>query len=505
MIGNNNYNPDVLSCLANLSSDEVFTPPNIANQILDSLPSDLWNDPNLTFLDPVSKSGVFLREIVKRLVKGLEDKIPNKSERINHILSNQVYGIAITELTALISRRTIYCSKMANGNYSIINEVFSSEEGNIFFSEVSHTWSKDEKCIFCNANRSNYERNSSLETHAYNFIHTHKPEDIFNMKFDVIIGNPPYHLSDGGHGRSASPIYHRFVEQALKLNPRFLSMIIPARWYAGGKGLDDFRSKMLSDKHIRKIVDFEHSNEAFQGVDISGGVCYFLRDRETPGPCEFVNYSKGSSNKSTRYLDEFNVLIRHNQAISILKKVNLLKINNGKKLSDRVSPRKPFGLETDYKPKKSGVPCWFTQKIGKRFADISDVSDSFKYLKQWKLLVPPWPIAGQTDFSKPIGFYSNSNVRIAEPGECCTEAYIVAAAFDTKEEVESFKSYLFTKIVRFLILQTVTSQHVTREKFIFVPDLKEYKQEFTDDLLIEEWGITDSEWKFIDSKIKQIS
>jgi site-specific DNA-methyltransferase (adenine-specific) len=500
---NTNYNPDVLSCLANLSNDEVFTPPSLVNDILDLLPDELWNNPNAKFLDPVSKSGVFLREIAKRLMKGLESRIPDKQERINHIFRKQLYGIAITDLTALLSRRSVYCSKTANGKYSIC-EAFDDEQGNIRYNQMKHSW-QGGKCTYCGASQEVYDRDNAMETYAYNFIHTDNPEEIFNMKFDVIVGNPPYQLSDAGHGRSASPIYHKFIEQAKILNPKFLTMIIPARWYAGGKGLDDFRAEMLADKRIRKLVDFENSNDVFPGVDVAGGICYFLWDRDNKGQCEVVNFIDGKQVKSERNLDEFPILIRHSQAIPIIRKVLAKKENSGKSLSEVVSSRKPFGLPTNYNPKNSGIPCWFIQKIGLKYASKNDISDDNKLLDKWKLLVPPAPIAGQTDFSKPVGFYYDGNTRIAKPGECCTESFIVAGAFSTEKEVISYKTYLFTKIVRFLLLQTVVSQHVTKDKFQFIPDLGKYEGEYTDKMLMKRWGITDEEWKFIDSKIKDIS
>jgi site-specific DNA-methyltransferase (adenine-specific) len=475
------YNPDVLSCLANLSNDEVFTPPNLANDILDLLPQELWRNPNAKFLDPVSKSGVFLREMAKRLMKGLETQIPDKQERINHIFTQQLYGIAITELTSLLSRRSVYCSKIANGKYSIC-ETFDTEQGNILYERLQHTWHNG-KCTYCGASQEVYDREDVLETYAYHFIHTDQPEKIFNMKFDVI--------------------YHNFVEQAKKLSPRYLTMIIPARWYAGGKGLDDFRAEMLSDKRIRKLVDFENSNDVFPGVDVAGGICYFLWDRDNKGQCEVINLVDGKQLKSERFLNEFSIFIRHSRAVPIIKKVKT-KENSKYSLNVVVSSSKPFGIRGHHQPSKVGIPCHFTKKQGLLFVKPEDITDNFKILNKYKLLIPRAPIAGQTDFSKPVGFYYDGNVRIAKPGEACTESWIVAFSSKDLNEVISFKSFLFTKIFRFLLLQTVVSQDVTRNNFQFIPDLGKYEGEYNDEILRQRWEITDEEWFFIDSKIRNI-
>lgn len=494
------YNPDVLSCIANLSSDEVFTSPDLANDMLDLLPQDIFSNPNVKFLDPACKSGVLLREIAKRLMIGLEKEFPEIQERADHIFKNQLFGIAITELTSLISRRSLYCSKAANGNYSITH--FSSVDGNIRYKIINHKWKKG-KCELCGASRIIYERKENLETHAYEFIHTHNPKEIFNMKFDVIISNPPYQLSDGGgNGKSATAIYQYFVEEAKKLKPRYISMIIPSRWFNGGKGKDiqKFRKTMLNDERVRKLVDYENYKEVFAGLGgLAGGVCYFLWDRDNPGNCEVTNISAGKENKMFRKLNEYEFFIRQNKAIDIVRKVSCLFKNAS--LKQRVYARKPFDISSDQEVSKSGIQCYLTKKRGKRCVPPNAVKDKYGILEKYKLLVPKAPIAGQTDFTKPIRFYSDANTIIAYPGECCSETWLVIGAFDTLDETESLKSYLFTKVVRFLLLQAVISQNFTRRNFCFIPDLGHYIGHYTDEMLCKEWNITDDEWKYIDSRI----
>lgn len=324
-----------------------------------------------------------------------------------------------------------------------------------------------------------------------------------NMKFDAIVGNPPYQEMDGGNSQSSGPVYNRFVDISKQINPSYISMIMPARWYAGGKGLDSFRENMLKDKRISTIFDFPNSNECFSNVDIAGGLCYFLWDSRHDAKCEITNNINNTISSSKRSLNAYDILIRDNNAISILEKV-LTKNIDGQFLSERVSSRKPFGLPTNYKPKETGVPCWFIQKIGLKYASADDIIDSGKILNKWKLLVPPTPIAGQTDFTKPVGFYYKGNIRIAKPGECCTESYIVAGAFETEEEVKSFQSYLLTKVFRFLLLQRVVSQHVTKGVFAFIPDLGDYTLQYTDAYLCNLWGITEKEFDYIDSRIANI-
>lgn len=324
------------------------------------------------------------------------------------------------------------------------------------------------------------------------------------MKFDVIIGNPPYQMADGGGtGSSAAPIYQLFIEQAKCMEPKFLVMIIPARWYSGGKGLDAFRSKMLSDRQIRVLVDFENYKEVFDGLGgLAGGVCYFLWERGSQGKCNVVNVSGKSRDFMSRNLDEYETFIRSNQAVKIVSKI--MALPHKKHLNSVVYPRIPFGIPTTYIPVENGVPCYFTQRMGVQPVREEDVKDAFGLINKWKLLVPKAPIAGQTDFTKPVAFYYDGNTRIARPGEVCSESWLVIGAFASKFETESFKTYIFTKIVRFLLLQTVVSQNISKKNFCFIPALEKYEGTYSDAQLCKMWGISDYEWEYIDSRIGEI-
>lgn len=506
-------NPDVLTCIANLSNDEVFTPPEFANRMLDTLAeawtarhsgANLWTHSSVRFFDPCTKSGVFLREITSRLTKGLADEIPDLQERVDHILTKQVFGIGITYLTSLLARRSVYCSKQASGPHSIAKG-FSSDAGNIWFERMEHTWT-DGRCRFCGASQKTLDRGEGLETHAYAFIHTEDIKDriceIFggDMQFDVIIGNPPYQLDDGGYGTSAAPIYQLFVEKALDLDPRYAVFVTPSRWMAGGKGLDKYRERMLSDRRMRNIVDYPKLYEGFPGVKIRGGISYFLWDREHNGPCRVQTIWDGQPTGPAvaRYLDAYDILVRRNEAVPILDKV---KSRHEPTLGGRVSSQKPFGLRTffhgqsDAKRLKRPVKLFGSQKV--TWVDRSQIPTNAAWIDKWKVLmtrVQGTSAAVETKFlSKPI---------VAEPGTACTESYLVAGLFDTEAEATKYANYLRTRFARFLVSLRKSTQDAPKHVYAFIPDLP-LDQEWTDAKLYKRYGLTKDEIAFIESQVAE--
>ena len=494
-----NYNPDVLSCLANLSNDEVFTPPNLVNDMLDLLPADLWRNPKAKFLDPVCKTGVFLREIAKRLMFGLEANIPDKQERINHIFKNQLYGIAITELTSLLSRRSVYCSKKANHERYALCTEFNDEQGNILYEKINHTW-QNGRCTYCGASQKVYDREEALENYAYPFIHIEKNEEILNMKFDVIVGNPPYQLSSDGGNRDI-PIYNLFVEQAKKINPRYICMIIPSRWMAGGLGLSEFRRNMLDDRRIRKLVDYPVANEIFAGVEIKGGVCYFLWERDNEGDCDVTNIRGDEAyGPYERNLGEYDVFVRDGRAVQILKKIISF---NETSIIGNLSVDKEFGWTSNFSgfhqiKKEVDIPLYYITK-GKRsigWINREKVTKSENLIDKWKLLIPK---AG-SDGGKKIPDIVLGKPLIAPSPSVCTQSFLFFYT-DNKIQIENIESYYRTKFFRFLVSLRKITQDATRSTYTWVL-IQKWDENWTDEKLNKKYGLTEDEIAFIDSMIR---
>ena len=506
------YNPDVLSCLANLSSDEVFTSPDVVNQRLDRLPQELFENPDTTFLDPACKTGVFLREIAKRLLKGLENQFPDLQERVDHIFHKQLFGIAITELTSLLSRRSVYCSKYANSEFSITH--FENADGNIRYKKCNHTF-KNGRCVYCGASEQELggKKREDLETHAYEFIHGMNLEEVFKMKFDVIISNPPYQLNDGGAQASASPIYQKFIQQAIKLKPRYLSMIVPSRWMTGGKGLDDFRNEMLHDNRLSIIHDFKDASLCFTGVDIKGGVNYFLWDRDKTSPIVHIINDNGNQGMTetdrTMLEDGCDIFIRNNELVSIYKKVKKF---NEESFSLYVSPQKPFGFRGDMfkNPSKYGLPAVSETpfKNGYSIYGLDGAKRAIRYIpstypipkkdfiNDYKMFMARNQGSGLfgEKFSEPV---------FAKPGELCTETFVVIGGFKTEAEMMNCWSYIKTKFFRALVGAKKNDQGTASGVYQYVP-LQDFSKPWTDKELYEKYGLDQKEIDFIESNVESM-
>lgn len=526
-------NPDVLTCIANLSNDEVFTPPEFANRMLDTLAdawaaehdgANIWADPGVTFLDPFTKSGVFLREITARLTTGLAEEIPDLDKRVDHILTKQVFGIAITHLTSLLARRSVYCSKWANGEHSIASS-FDDPDGHVWFERLEHTWVggtewvytadasgkqikkfTNGRCKYCGAPQLLFDRDEGLETHAYAFIHTDdiktRLSEIFggDMQFDVVVGNPPYQMTGGAGGSSDSSIYHLFVEQAKKLEPRFLSMVVPSRWLAGGRGLGEFRKEMLSSHQLMKLVDFPVSREVFPGVEVKGGICYFLWSANHDGPCDVTVVRGDEETSSTRQLDEFDVFVRDPRAVGILRKVQ----EHGEApITEMLTADTPFGIATNFDAhhakEQSGDVALYYVRGGKRgvgYVPRKTIKKNAHLLDNWKVLTPK---AG-SDGGQKIPDSVLGKPWLCPPPSAATQTFL-ALYVDTEDEARSVESYYRTKFFRLLVSLRKITQDALKPMYAWVPQ-QTWDRTWTDEELYKKYELSQEEIDYVEMVIR---
>lgn len=494
--------PDILDVIAALSSDAIPTPPVLAQALLDLLPEQVWANPKLKWLNPASKSGSLLREIVRRLMEGLTYWEPDVEKRAKHILQNMVFGCAVTQVHGEMSRRSVYVSRDASSSSSIIP--FNSVEGHIPFIEGKHEFSTNRQgkavgsCRICSAPLA-LERGSRRENHAYSFIHGAYPtEEMKEMKFDVIVSNPPYQTGDGK--TSESPLYHYFIEAAIALEPKYVAMIVPSRWFNGGKGLDEFRAKMIKDRRVRAIVDNPKLFDCFPGVEIKGGVNYFLWDRDYEGDCEFSTRIDGEIISTiTRDLrDGDGVVVRDNNASTIISKCRPKSENDS--LAAWFSSQFPFGqsITTNFngarsEPFDGSIPLVFGSHVG--YVSRSQVEKNSSWIDKWKVIVPK---AGD-GHGRETSYVLGEPIALA-PGSACTQTYLVAGVFESSNEAENFAKYLTTKFARFLLLQRKSTQDIKPDKLRFVP-IMDFQREWTDNDLYAHFNLDPQEIAYIETSI----
>lgn len=500
--------PDILDAIAALSSDAVPTPPGLARAMLDLLPEDVWSNPEFKWLDPAVKSGSIMREIASRLMVGLADWEPDAHKRAQHIMTNMLHGLSITKLHAEMGRRSVYRSKDAISEKAVgRGEFFEDSEGNIRFVHAEHKFKKSRRglstgnCEICGA-PIGLERGVDRENYAYAFIHDKSlMERLKGMKFDVIVGNPPYQVGDLKNEEDrAAPIYNIFVDNAIALEPKYLAMIIPSRWFTGGWGLDKFRARMLEERRFKAIVDNPKLFDCFPGVEIKGGVCYFLWDREHDGDCEFSTRVDGRvlsvATRDLRMGD--GVLVRDNLAASVLEKVR--STHSGPWGDSVCGPQMPFGsmrtnFDGDHPDRRDGdVALVLGTRAG--YTSAKNIDKNAQWIDRWKVLLP---MAGD-GHGREVSFVLGEPIALA-PGSACTQTYLVAGMFDSRRETENYARYLATKFVRFLVLQRKTTQHIHSDRFKFVPGL-DMARAWTDADLYAHFGLTHDEIEYIEATIK---
>lgn len=445
---------------------EVFTPNWLANDMIDLIPQESLEDINSTYLEPCCGSGIFLQLLIERLMQTLEKTIPNEIDRINHIIANQLYGVEIQE---------------KNYNLTLLNLI----------NAVKNIYSKNNK--YCN----DFELCNNIKNHLYNgdalkFDYWGKND------FTTIITNPPYHKvakenCQDKNKAFALPFYIEFINLFKTFDTKYIDVVIPSRWMSSGIGTTQFRKDMLNDKHIKILHDYINGKDCFPSVEIKGGVCYFIRDINYDGNCQFYSHINNQITMEKRPLQYDNFCIRYNGTISILDKVAQLK---EEKLSKTVLPLSIFSFPTNFKNYQHNEFDNSIQIYGNKFIgyiDSKQLKTGHKYVDKFKVLLPEAiGKGGFDDKLKPI---------IIEPNSCCTGTYVVLGSFDTYEEAKNMVSYINTKFFKFLLALAKNTQHATAAAYSFIP-FQDFSKSWEDNELYQKYNLSEQEIKYIEEKIK---
>ena len=471
---------DIFDYIPPQRTNQIFTPRHVVVMMVDLLEEqdpEIFKNKEITFIDLYAKSGLYLTEIAKRLFVGLQEEISNEDERIRWILEKQIFGCAPSNIIYNMVKNYVYAGfpGIDDSNLLELDLTEAAKEGQVKQVLVERFGEE--------------------------------------MKFDVIIGNPPYQESDGGdegdNNRSrggAVPLYNLFVDQSKKINPKYISLIIPSRWYSGGRGLDSFRFEMLSDQRISHLTDYPTASDLFPNVEIKGGVCYFLWNSDYYGDCEVRNVKGDNESVMSRPLLEkdSDVFIRFNQAINIYRKIKV----EGPSFSSLISAQKPFGLRTYVKGHQSREKNDITlyENGGVSFIGRDKVTVNEDWIAKHKVLITMAYGAGDE--------YPHQIINIpiySEPGSCCTETYVVVGPFDSKEIAFHVINYMKSRLFRFLVMLRKHTQHAARSVYSFVP-LQDFTSESdidwsksprkTDVQLYRKYKLTGEEIAFIESMIR---
>ena len=457
---------------------------DVTRQLFDNV--DLAGEVQTKILEINSKTGLYPLYVTYSLFRRRLDEyikaecidretVSVQEEQVvwDDIVKDNMYVICNTPMAVGITRRTLFGFRQVD------------QKANIKNVQLIERASKDQEGLV-----------KELKSVGFWKGNTSKQE----MEFNAVVGNPPYQVMDGGNSASALPVYQEFVNIAKKLPHKYVSMIIPARWYAGGRGLDSFREVMLNDKSIKALFDFSDSRLCFPTVNIAGGVCYFLQEQSYKGICSVVNIDNTNKIADDRALNEYDVFVRSNYAIHILRKIALLK---EEKLTSSVLSSNPFGFRTYVRGKSlpfEGCVTLITSE-GQGYVRRSDIERNTNAVDCYNVIMTRAMSGGNKPSSTGNYQVIPATKRVILPGEICAETYICIGLFKDFNSANNLSKYLSTKFVRFLMLQALTSIMISQSSFQFVP-LQDFSRPWTDADLYAKYNLTEEEIAYIEKLIK---